>query len=151
MRIAALDIGERRIGVAISDPGERVSTPLKVLDAGVLRDPAPLLRLLEEYEIGRLVVGLPLSLDGSEGPQARTVRAAGARIAEATGLSVEYVDERLSSAAARRALTEGGVSDRDKRGRVDMAAASLFLQSYLDARRASDVSDSADGESTDNE
>lgn len=151
MRIAALDIGERRIGVAISDPGERVSTPLKVLDAVVLRDLRPLVRLFGEYEVGRLVIGLPLSLDGSEGPQARTVRAAGAKIAEATGLSVEYTDERLSSTAARRALTEAGVSDRDKRGRVDMAAASLFLQSYLDARRASDVTRSGDGEPTDGE
>ena len=135
MRVLGLDIGERRVGVAISDPGERVATPLKVLDARVLRDLTPLIRLLEDYEVGRIVVGLPLSLDGTEGPQARAVRATGARIAEATGLVVEYADERLTSASARRALTEAGVSDRDKRGRVDMAAASLFLQSYLDSHR----------------
>jgi putative Holliday junction resolvase len=136
VRIAALDIGERRIGVAVSDPDERVATPLRVLDASALRDTRPLVRLLEEYEVGLVVVGLPLSLDGSEGPQAAKARAAGATVAAATGLPVEYADERLSSAAARRALTEAGVSDREKRGRVDMAAASLFLQSYLDARRA---------------
>ena len=135
MRVLGLDIGERRVGVAISDPGERVATPLKVLDARVLRDLTPLIRLLEDYEVGRIVVGLPLSLDGTEGPQARAVRATGAKIAEATGLPVEYADERLSSASARRTLTEAGVSDRRKRGRVDMAAASLFLQSYLDSHR----------------
>ena len=72
-----LDIGERRVGVAISDPGERVATPLKVLDARVLRDLTPLLRLLEDYEVGRIVVGLPMSLDGTEGPQARADDLAG--------------------------------------------------------------------------
>jgi putative Holliday junction resolvase len=144
VRIAALDIGEKRIGVAVSDPGGRVATPLKVLDAAVLRDPGPLLRLLEEYGIGLVVVGLPLSLDGTEGPQARAVRASVARLGPALGVPVEFADERLSSAQARRALGDAGLSDRAKRGRIDMAAASLFLQSYLDARRASQAREGAD-------
>jgi putative Holliday junction resolvase len=144
VRIAALDIGEKRIGVAISDPGRRVATPLKVLDAAVLRDPGPLLRLLEDYEVGLVVVGLPLSLDGTEGPQARAVRASVARLGPALGVPIEFADERLSSAQASRALGDAGLSDRAKRGRIDMAAASLFLQSYLDARRAPETQEAAD-------
>jgi putative Holliday junction resolvase len=79
-------------------------------------------------------------LDGTEGPQAARVRAAGERLAGFVHLPVEYYDERLSSAEAKRAMSSAGVSDRDKRGSIDMVAAALFLQSYLDAHRESDSS-----------
>ena len=134
MRVLALDIGERRIGVAVSDVQQRVATPLVVLDAAVLREPKPLLELVDDYEVGCLVIGLPLSLNGVEGPQAQKVKAAGESLARNLGVPVIYADERLSSAEASRAMRAAGVSERDQRGRLDMVAAALFLQSYLDSR-----------------
>jgi putative Holliday junction resolvase len=136
VRILGLDIGEKRIGVAVSDPSGTVATPLAVIDARkAMGDGRELLRLVADYGAELLVAGLPLSLDGSEGPQAARVRAAAERLAKLASLPVEFADERLSSTAARRAMTEAGVSDRDKRGSIDMVAAAIFLQSYLDSRR----------------
>jgi len=130
-------MGEKRIGVAVSDPSGAVATPVCVLDAvPVLRDGRDLLGLVEDYEAELVVIGLPRSMDGTEGPQAARVRAAGERLARFLPVPITYVDERLSSAQARRSLTEAGVSDRGKRGSVDMIAASLFLQTYLDAARS---------------
>ena len=129
----ALDIGERRIGVAVSDPSGTVATPLAVLDAAaVLADGREFARLVDEYGVGRVLVGLPLSLDGSEGPQAASVRRAAARLAGFVDVPFDFADERLSTAQASRAMGEAGISDREKRGSVDMVAASLFLQAYLD-------------------
>lgn len=136
MRAIALDIGEKRIGVAISDPDMRVATPVSVLDARqVMGDAAPLRRLLTDYDdVDLIVVGLPRSLDGAEGPQAARVRTIGDRIASFVGLPVVYVDERLSSAEAARRMAEAGLDERARRGSVDMVAASIILQSYLDSR-----------------
>ena len=138
MRILGLDIGEKRIGVAVSDPSATVATPLAVLDARqALGDGRELSRLVSDYGIGLLVAGLPLSLDGTEGPQAVRVRSAAQRLAGIVSLPLEFADERLSSAEARRTMSDAGVSDREKRGSIDMVAAAIFLQSYLDARRDS--------------
>ena len=136
MRVLALDIGERRIGVAVSDPSGTVASPLMVLDAAkVLGNGRDLTQLADEYEAELVVVGLPLSLDGTEGPQAQAVRRAAARLAGFLRVPVEFVDERLSSAQASRAMGDVGASQRQQRGSVDMVAAAIFLQSYLDARR----------------
>ncbi len=118
--------------MAVSDPERRVATPLCVLDASVLHDPRALATLASDYEVGGLVVGLPLSLDGTEGPQARHVREVGTRIAESLGMPVEFTDERLSSAEASRSMSAAGSSAKASRGKVDMVAAALFLQSFLD-------------------
>lgn len=88
-----------------------------------------------------MVVGLPLTLEGTEGPQAAHVREAVARLEAAVPVPIEFFDERLSSVQARRSLSESGMSERQMRGRVDMIAASLILQSYLDARRGSPDTD----------
>jgi putative Holliday junction resolvase len=138
MRVLALDIGERRVGVAVSDPSGSVATPVKVLDASRLGDGAVLRRLAEDYEPELVLVGLPLSLDGTEGPQAARVRAEAARLAPHLGVPVEFADERLSSQQAARAMLEAGMSERERRGRVDAVAAALFLQAWLDARREED-------------
>ena len=117
-------------------PSGAVASPLAVLDARqALGDGRELSRLVTDYEVELLVAGLPLSLDGSEGPQAAWVRGAAQRLAGLVSLPLDFADERLSSTEARRAMTEAGISDRDKRGRIDMVAAAIFLQSYLDARR----------------
>lgn len=136
MRVLGLDIGDRRIGVAVSDPAGRVSTPVTVLDARQsLGDGVALRRLLSDYEdVESIVVGLPRSLDGSEGVQATRVRATAARIGELTGLEIRFVDERLSSAEAERRMAECGADSRARRGSVDMVAASILLQAYLDAQ-----------------
>jgi putative Holliday junction resolvase len=134
MRRLALDIGERRIGVAVSDPTGRVATPLIVLDARELaRDASPLRRLVDEYEPEELVIGLPLTLAGEEGPQASAVRATVRRLVEPLGIPVAYHDERFTSAEAERAMAATGADARARRGAVDMVAASVLLQSYLDA------------------
>lgn len=136
MRVLALDIGEKRIGLAVSDPSGSVATPLKVLATqSVLGDSRLLVNIAADYEVELVVVGLPLSLDGTEGKQAAEVRRIAAHLAKSLPIPFEFFDERLSSAAAKRAMTEAGVSDKAKRGSVDMVAASLFLQSYLDSRR----------------
>lgn len=135
MRVLALDMGDVRVGVAVSDPNARVATPVTVLDAAeVENNGRRFQRLLEDWEPELLLVGLPLTLAGEEGPQAHSIRTRAQRLAQAVALPLEFVDERLSSAAAKRSLREMGVSEREARGKVDMIAASLFLQSWLDAR-----------------
>ena len=136
MRALALDIGEVRIGIAASDASGRVASPVKVLPAAeVLSGSRTFRRILEDYEPDVLVCGRPKTMAGEDGPQAERVMAQGRQIAETCGLPLEFADERLSSAEAKRILREEGYSERGMRGKVDMIAASLFLQSWLDARQ----------------
>lgn len=138
MRILALDIGKARCGIAVSDPGERVATPLCVLPLfEVEANAASFRRVCDDWEPEVLLVGLPLSLSGGRGPQARSVQAVAERIAHTLGIPLEYSDERLSSAEAKRSLREKGFSEKEMRGKVDMIAAAIFLQSWLDARTSS--------------
>lgn len=135
----ALDIGEKRVGVAICDPGERVASPVCVLPAAeVEAAAAPFRRLLDDWQPELLLCGLPVTLAGEEGPQAQRVRAVAQAVAEAAGLPLEFADERLSSVEAKRSLREKGYDQRAMKGKVDMIAASLFLQAWLDGRRESD-------------
>lgn len=135
MRVLALDIGEVRVGVAVCDPGMRVASPVCVLPAAeVLGCAKPFMRVLEDWEPELLLCGLPYTMAGEEGPQAARIRAAAARISSACGLPVEFADERLSSREAKRSLREKGFDERSMRGKIDMIAASLFLQAWLDAR-----------------
>lgn len=136
MRVLGLDIGQTRVGVAVSDPHGCVASPVTVLDA---RNPAHMVRLLaelvEDYEIEQLVVGLPITLAGDEGPQAAEVRRVGDDLAAHLGVPLDYHDERNSSAEAKRVMREAGVSERDQRGSLDKVAAAIVLQGWLDARR----------------
>ena len=136
MRVLALDIGEVRVGIAVSDPAARVASPVSVLPAAeVLAHASSFRRVLEDWEPDLLVCGLPRTLAGEEGPQAERIRAQAERIAASCGLPLEFADERLSSAEAKRILKEQGLSERAMRGKVDSVAAGLFLQSWLDARQ----------------
>lgn len=140
----ALDIGEKRVGIAISDPGERVASPVCVLPAEEVRTGArPFRMLLEDWEPELLLCGLPVTLSGEEGPQAQRIRPFAQEVSEAVGIPCEFADERLSSAEAKRSLREKGLSEKAMRGKVDMIAASIFLQSWLDARAQSPDSASA--------
>jgi len=135
VRALALDIGEVRVGVAVSDPAGRVASPVCVLPAAeVLAGARTFRRVLDDWEPEVLVCGRPMTLAGEEGPQAERVTAQARRIAESCGLPLEFADERLSSAEAKRILREQGLSERSMRGKVDMVAASLFLQSWLDSK-----------------
>lgn len=132
----ALDIGEVRVGIAVSDASGSVAMPVKVLPAQEVLSCARTFRLLiEDYEPDVLVCGLPQTLAGEEGPQAARIRAAAERISRATNLPVAFTDERLSSREAKRILREQGLTERSMRGKVDMVAASLFLQTWLDEQR----------------
>ena len=134
MRVLALDIGEKRIGIAVSDPRGAIASPVCVLPAAdVLANASSWRRVLEDWEPELLVCGLPLTLGGEEGPQAVDISGKAREIAARCALPLEFCDERLSSAEAKRILHEQGLSEKDMRGKVDMVAASLFLQSWLDA------------------
>ncbi len=135
MRVIALDIGEARVGIAVSDPGLRVASPVCVLPAQeVLAGAKSWKRVLEDWEPELLVCGLPLSLDGEVGQWADHIKAHAQQIADAAGLPLAFADERLSSSEAKRILREKGLSEREMRGKVDMIAASLFLQAWLDTQ-----------------
>lgn len=139
MRALALDIGEVRVGVAVSDPAGRVASPVCVLPAAeVLSHARTFVRVLEDWEPDVLVCGRPMTLAGEEGSQAERIMAQARAIAERCDLPLEFADERLSSAEAKRILREQGLNERSMRGKVDMVAASLFLQSWLDANEAHD-------------
>jgi putative pre-16S rRNA nuclease len=136
MRIAALDVGEARIGVAVSDELGITAQPLGVVErVGGERDLRALGDLLAPYAPERLVVGLPLGMSGAEGSQAARVRAFGERVGAHLGVPVEYWDERLTTVAAERTLLEADLSRRRRRQVVDKVAASLILQGYLAGRR----------------
>ena len=136
MRALALDIGEVRIGIAASDASGTIAVPVKVLPAAEVLGGARSFRyVLEDYEPDVLVCGRPKTLYGEDGPQAERVMAQARQIAEACGLPLEFEDERLSSQEAKRILREEGYNEKSMRGRVDMVAASLFLQTWLDAQR----------------
>jgi putative holliday junction resolvase len=137
-RVLALDVGSRRLGVAMSDPTGTVASPLVTLvRRGPVEDAAAIAQLAAEHGATTLVVGLPRSLGGAEGPAARAVRAYLEELrAHLGGLRIELADERLSTVAAERALVAGGVRRADRRAVVDQLAASLFLQAWLDAARA---------------
>lgn len=144
-RIAALDYGQRRIGVALSDPTGTIAYPLTTLTRRPgKRPPWPELRsLLSEHEVAEIVIGLPLDLSGEEGEWSQEVRRFGDEVARRTALPVHWVDERLSSVSAERTVRGMGLkkSDREDRERVDATAAAVILEGYL-ARRSSRRSES---------
>ncbi|HEX9344197.1 MAG TPA: Holliday junction resolvase RuvX [Actinomycetota bacterium] len=136
-RVLALDVGSRRLGVAVSDPTGTVATPLTTVPRRkVADDAAALAKLAAEQQARLIVVGLPVTLAGGEGRAATEVRAYVAELAGLLpGIAFELADERLSTVAAERALIGGGVRRRERRDVVDQVAASLFLQTWLNMRQ----------------
>lgn len=135
MRVLGLDLGEKRIGLAVSDEDGRIAFPAGVLVRKSERqDFAALRKLVEERGIGRAVVGLPLHMSGRAGPQAEAARAFAATLAEKAGIPVDTLDERWTSVAAERSLRETGrrTIERHGKGVVDEVAATLLLSTYLD-------------------
>lgn len=131
-RLMGLDIGDRRIGIALSDMGRRIASPHSVYQrVGYGPDTRFLSALAQEHEVAYVVAGLPRNMDGSLGEQAQKAQAFCQQLEQA-GLRVEYIDERLTTKAAQMALLESGVRREGRRDRVDKVAAALILQSYLD-------------------
>jgi len=138
MRILGLDVGERRIGVAVADEGVRVALPVAVVERRELpADLDAIARLVQEQGAEAVVIGLPISLNGSLGPQAQAVKAFGQEVSDRLSLPIEYWDERLSSVEAQRRLASAGHRGRKAKARRDAAAAAIVLQSYLDAQAGS--------------
>jgi len=137
--IVALDVGERRIGVAISDPGESFALPLRTLTRteSLHDDLEAILEIAREYAATTLVVGDPVSLSGERGIAAQKMDLFVDVLARAFGGSVERVDERLTTAQVTRSLISADVSRKDRKRVVDRLAAALILDSYLARRRRS--------------
>ena len=135
-RVLGLDLGQRRIGVAVSDPDRVLASPERVIQRSgdLVRDRRPNADVAEEWEVSLIVVGLPLSLDGSEGPAATAALDEAARIGEVTGRPVETYDERFTTVTADQQLAEQHVRGRDRRKVIDMVAATVLLQAWLDRR-----------------
>jgi putative Holliday junction resolvase len=136
VRILAIDFGRKRLGLALSDPSWTVASPLPPLARKGQEWWAELLELLQRSEVGEVVVGLPLNMDGTDGAAAEICRRFAQQLGERCGLPVVLLDERLSSVAASATLREGGLSERQQRGRLDSVAASLLLQVHLQRRGA---------------
>ena len=135
-RTLGLDVGQRRTGLAVSDSGGLLATPYTTIIAKTpQKDIAAILTIAREEEIGLIVVGLPLSLDGTVGPQAQLTLDFCDALRAASHVPVETWDERYSTVEAEAHLREAGVAPSRNRARLDAAAAAVLLQSYLDARR----------------
>ncbi|UJR80016.1 Holliday junction resolvase RuvX [Sandaracinus amylolyticus] len=137
LRRLGIDPGTRRVGVAVADDEGMLASPRDTIEH--VSDEATaraIAKVAEEEDAGEIVVGLPLGLDGREGPSSRHARSLARAIAKASGRRVVLWDERMTSQAAHRALAAGGASSRDRRGKVDRIAAALLLESYLEAQRA---------------
>lgn len=134
--VLGLDLGQARIGVAVSDPDGRVATPVGTVRTGAPEDLRAIARIATDRGAVRIVVGYPLRMSGETGEAADQAR----RFAEAlrgfVGLPVDLQDERLSTVEAQRRLTGAGVRGRQQRRVVDPAAATVILQAYLDRRRS---------------
>jgi len=139
MRILGLDIGDSRIGVAISDPVEIIATPLTVItrdDDNTAIDAIG--HLVGQYDVKQIVVGLPYSLDGSLGRQANKVKDFVDKLSQSTSARIELRDERLSTVAAERLLRGAGSKKAGKMSHLDAAAAAFILQGYLDSLKVCD-------------
>ncbi len=137
MRILGLDLGEKTIGVAVSDPMGWTAQGLEVIRRTSLQqDLARLRYLVQAYDVEKFVLGLPRRTDGSYGPEVEKIYSFAAELEREFALPVEYWDERFSTAAAQRVLIEGDVSRAKRRKVIDKVAAAVILQAYLDCRRS---------------
>ncbi len=130
-RVIGIDLGDSRVGVALSNPDRTLASPLEVIKrtGNLHRDIA---RVVDEWEANMVVVGLPLSLDGSVGPAAKKALAEVERMGATLHVPVETYDERLTTVTAERLMTDAGLDSRNQRKVVDKIAAAIMLQGWLD-------------------
>ncbi len=136
-RVLALDVGERRIGVAMSDAEGFLAMPLTTLHAEP-RDRAlrQIVALVQEHAVDEVVVGLPLTMSGEMGPQAREVQLFAEQLEAALGSKVRFFDERLTTVVADQMMRDLGIRPEKRKARIDEVAASIILQDYLDSKRS---------------
>jgi putative holliday junction resolvase len=133
--VLAVDPGSRRVGVAVSNPEGTFALPLEVIERS--SDDSYIDRLADLAEsrgVGEVVVGLPLRLSGSHGPEVAAARALAEKLRERLGVPVHLVDERLTTRQAEASLAGAGLNSRGRRGRVDQVAAAVLLQGFLDGK-----------------
>ncbi|SHG42270.1 Holliday junction resolvase RuvX [Cognatishimia maritima] len=131
--LAGLDLGTKTIGVAISDSFQSIASPLHTIKRKKFtQDAAQLLEIIKERNIGALILGLPLNMDGSEGPRVQSTRAFARNLAQLTPLPIFFWDERLSTVAAERVLLEADTSRKRRSEVIDHVAAGYILQGALD-------------------
>lgn len=135
-RVLGIDFGERRIGLALSDPSATIAQPLPTLTRRAGKRPplAALVEIIQQHAVERVVVGLPLNLSGDETDWTAAVREFAGKLRARAGVPIDFIDERLTSVQAERAVRGSGLkrSDREQKQRIDAAAAVLILQTYLD-------------------
>lgn len=134
MRIMCLDVGSVRVGIAMSDPMQIIASPLEVLKRtnSINNDAKYVANLIKTHEVGLVVVGLPLKLDGTESASTLMAREFAEKLSKFTTVPIEFQDERLSTVSAQRILLEGNVRRDKRKGVVDKLAANIILQNYLD-------------------
>ena len=130
-RYLGVDVGAKRVGLALSDPIGLTATPLEVVDRALAVD--EIARLAQIHEVGTIVVGLPTNLGGGEGASAVDARSLGDQLAQATEAEIVYLDERFTSRMAESALLESGMKRRKRKTTIDKVAAAIILQDYLNS------------------
>jgi putative Holliday junction resolvase len=136
-RVLGLDVGDKTIGVAVSDGlGITAQGVTTIRRQSFEKDFAALEKIIEEYEAIEIVIGLPKMMDGTEAVQSGKVREFAAKVEKRFSLPITFVDERLSTALVQKMMIEGGVRREKRREVVDMLAAQIILQSYIDRKRA---------------
>ena len=131
-RVLGLDLGDARIGVAVSDPERKVAVPLGTVQTGAPQDLKAIRKLVADNDVTVVVVGHPISMSGNAGPRARQAEEFAGALRSFLGIPVELHDERLSTVEADRALREAGASGKERRRAVDRSAAAIILQGWLD-------------------
>jgi putative Holliday junction resolvase len=135
-RVLALDLGKQRIGLALSDASQVIAQGLETLErTNIRQDLARLSQLASDNRVSLIVIGNPLHMSGREGFQAERAREFGARLQDASGIPVEFWDERLTTVEAERVLRQSGISIQKRAKAVDRLAAVILLESYLDSRK----------------
>ena len=136
MKFLGLDVGERRVGIAVGDDELRIATPLEVIERRSLEEDARAVdQLARKFSVDHLIVGLPRNMDDSSGAQAESVKAYAGEVARAVGLPLTFWDERLTTIEATERIHTGGGRGKKSRRTLDAIAASVILQDFLDSQR----------------
>lgn len=132
-RILAIDIGEKRIGIAVSDALSIIAQGLETIQRKNAEDTLNKIKdLIKKYKVSKIIVGMPLNMDGTKGPSAETIEGYVAILKKETGVDIGMVDERLTTAQGERILLDADLSRKKRKNSIDKIAAQLILQTYLD-------------------
>ena len=131
-RVLALDVGDRRIGVSMTDPMQIIASPFSVIDRKISKDIfIEILDIVNDYSIQTIVIGMPITLKGRDSHQTKSVKEFIVQLSSHTDINIETIDERLSSVSAEKELIKKGVKTGYNKGEIDKTAATIILQEYL--------------------